>query len=268
MKKTILTVLCLLFLGKLMGCTAVDHATTEADLRVVLAQFEAQVIPHTTESGLAYFNAVISGDDADYEKSAQTDIALKRIYSDTAAFAKLKAFRESGNIDDPELKRQLEVLYLRYLGNQVDPQMLEELVNQQTIIEQKFNTFRVTVPDRVLSDNQVDSILRNSTNSEELRQTWLASKTIGREVAPDIIALVKLRNRIGRSLGFANYYEMELILDEQNPAEIISLFAELDSLTDGTFAALKGQIDSVLALRYNLTKDQLQPWHYQNQGCR
>jgi peptidyl-dipeptidase A len=42
------------------------------------------------------------------------------------------------------------------------------------------------------------------------------------------------------------------------------LFDQLDSLTAGAYAELKGEIDSALALRYGIAKDQLRPWHYQN----
>ncbi|NMC43467.1 MAG: M2 family metallopeptidase, partial [candidate division Zixibacteria bacterium] len=135
---------------------------------------------------------------------------------------------------------------------------------RQTEIEQKFNTYRVTIDSRTLSDNQVDSILRHSHNSAELEAVWKGSKQIGAAVANDIIALAKVRNQAAKSLGFANYYEMELKLGEQEPADIAALFDQLDSLTRDAFVILKGEIDSALAVRYGLSKDQLRPWHYQN----
>ena len=249
----------------LVACNSGSNAGVgEQDFRSFLKDYEAKVIPLSKESALSSFNASISGNDADYEKSAQAQIVLERIHSDTAAFARLKAFREAGLVTDPLLKRQLDILYRSYLGNQVDPKTLEELVRRSTAIEQKFNVYRAAVGDRVLSDNQVDSILRYSTNSAELEATWKASKLIGPEVAAQVIELTKLRNQVAKSLGFANYYEMQLQLSEQDPAELAALFDELDSLTRGTCTVLKGQIDSALAIRFGVPKDQLRPWHYQN----
>ncbi len=237
---------------------------TQQDFVSFLQEYESKAIPLSKESALAGFNASISGKDADYEKSAQASIASEKIYADTAAFARLKAFRDAGQVTDPLLKRQLDILYLSYLGNQIDTKTLEELVRRQTAISQKFYTGRVIVGGKTLSDNQVDSILKNSRNSAELEETWKASKQIGREIAAELIQLVKLRNQAARSVGFADYYEMQMKLGEQDPTEIEALFDQLDSLTRGAYDSLKSEIDSALAIRYNIPKGQLKPWHYQN----
>ena len=264
MKAAVFTVAIAIVLGLSLSALETTAGVTEQDFRAFLTDYESVVIPLSKESALSSFEASLSGKDADYQKSAQLQIALEKIYSDTSAFAKIKAFRESGQITDPLLKRQLDILYLSYLGNQVDPKTLEELVGRQTAIEQKFNTYRVQVGDRALSDNQIDSMLRYSTNSAELEETWKASKRIGREVSAQTIELVKLRNQMARSLGFSDYYEMQMTLGEQDPAEIAALFDQLDSLTRGAFVVLKGQIDSALAVRYKIAQNELRPWHYQN----
>jgi peptidyl-dipeptidase A len=255
-----LLIVCTLW-GSIHGGTT---GVTETDFGAFLKDYEAQVIPLSTASSLAYFDAVISGKDADYEKSAQIDVVLDKIHSDPAAFASLKAFRDANQITDPLLKRELEILYVTYLGCQIDTVILRELIERSSAIEQKFNVYRVTVDGKTLSDNDVDSILKNSTNSTELEEVWKASKLIGREVAAEVIEVVKLRNRAARLLGFSNYYEMQLKLGEQEPAEIASLFEHLDTLSRGPFAVLKDRIDSSLAVRYNVPKGQLKPWHYQD----
>jgi peptidyl-dipeptidase A len=264
MKTVKFTVAVGLVLSLVAGALATAAGTTEQDFRTFLKDYETKVYPLSKESALFSFIASISGKDADFEKSAQAQVALENIHADTATFAQIKAFRESGQITDPVLKRQLDILYLSYLGNQVDPKTLEDLVRRQTAIEQTFYTYRTTVGERTLNDNQVDSILRYSINSAELEAVWNSSKRIGREVAADVIALVKLRNQVAKSLGFGNYYDMQLELGEQDPAELAALFDELDSLTRGAFVVLKDQIDSSLAARCQVTKSQLRPWHYQN----
>jgi peptidyl-dipeptidase A len=153
---------------------------------------------------------------------------------------------------------------LTYLGYQLDTALLAQITALETAIEQKFNTFRTKVGDRDLPDNDVDSILRTSTDSRELEAVWMASKEVGKIVEPDLKELARLRNQAARSVGFANYYEMQLTLSEIEPDELVALFTELDSLTRGTFIELKSETDSLLAARLNITKAQLRPWHYQN----
>jgi peptidyl-dipeptidase A len=264
MKKAGIIILMAMLGGILFGNMAFGEGNGEEDLRAFIKDYEQKIIPLSKENNLWSFKASISGKDEDYEKSAQLSIEMEKIYSDTVAFAKLKAIREAGKVTDPLLYRQMEQLYLSYLGSQIDMKTLEELIRRSTEISQKFYTYRTKVGERVLSDNQVDSILKYSTNSAELEETWKSSKQIGAQLASEIIELVKLRNQGARSLGFANYYEMQLKLSEEEPSEIAALFDQLDSLTRDKYKPFKDQIDSALAVRYNIKRSELQPWHYQN----
>lgn len=264
MKIVALTVVIGFLLGFMACSPNTDAGAAKQDFPSFLKDYEAKVMPMSIAGNLASFTATVSGKEEDYEKSIQAQVALEKFHSDTAAFARVKAFRESGQVTDPLLRRQLEIIYLSYLGGQIDAKTLEELVRRQTAIEQKFNTYRVQVGERTLSDNQVDSTLRYSTNSADLEATWKASKQIGRVVAAELVELAKLRNQAARSLGFSNFYEMQMKLGEQDPAEVASLFDQLDSLTRDAYTVLKGEIDSALAIRDGVAKDQLRPWHYQN----
>ena len=110
----------------------------------------------------------------------------------------------------------------------------------------------------------MELILKNSTDNADLKAAWEGSKLIGPVVSSDIIKLVKHRNTIARKIGFSNYHEMSLKLSGQDPSEVTKIFDELDSLTRGNFAKLKGDIDSFYAKRYKIPASEIGPWHYQN----
>ncbi|MEW5700675.1 MAG: M2 family metallopeptidase [Candidatus Zixiibacteriota bacterium] len=243
---------------------AMGTGVTQDDFKTFLAEYEAKAIPLSRASSLAYFIASTSGADSAYERYNALELEYRRLHSDTAAFARIKAFRDGGQVTDSLLRRQLELLYLGYMGNQIAGTLLEQITALETSIEQKFNTYRADVGGRKLSDNTVDSILRASTDSRELEAVWTASKAIGGVVEADLRQLARLRNQAARSVGFADFYEMQLKLTEIEPEELERLFVELDSLTRGAFIELKAQIDSVLSVRLGIPRDQLRPWHYQN----
>lgn len=228
-----------------------------------ITSYENKVKELSKQSGIAYWNAAISGKDEDYAKSSEVEIKLSKIYADTTDFATLKKLK-AGNITDTLLKRQIEVIYNDYAPNQVDVKKLEEVINLGIAIEQKFSTFRADVNGKKLSDNEIENILGSSKKSDEVKTAWLGHKNIGNLVSQDIIKLVKLRNEIAKSLGFNNYHEMSLKLSEQDPEQIETLFDELDSLTRGSFVQIKSQIDDFLAKKFNIKKEELMPWHYQN----
>jgi len=248
----------------LNGCGISDKEKMNTEFRQFVTDYESRITPLTIESNLAYFNATISGKDEDYQKSADLEIKRSRLYTSKEDFDKVKKYKESALITDDLQKRQLELLYNLYLEKQVDQSRLEEIIKMQSAIENKFSTFRAEVNGKKLTDNQVEEILKNSSDSKELQTAWIGHKKIGNLVHQDILKLVKMRNESARELGFKNFHEMSLKLNEQDPEEIETLFDELDNLTQNTFAQIKNDIDEYLSKKLNISKDQLMPWHYQN----
>jgi len=230
-----------------------------------LVEYENKVVELSKQASLAYFDASISGKPEDYQKASELQLELSKIFSNKEDFEKLKKFRESEEINNEQvLKRQLELIYNAYAGNQFDEKLQEEIINLSTKVEEKFSTFRTNVNDEKLTDNQIDEVLETSTDSEELKQHWLASKQIGSIVAEDVKQLVHMRNKAANELGYKNYHQMSLELSEQNADNIEKLFDELDNLTRESFAKLKDEIDEYLSNRYGITKEELMPWHYQD----
>jgi len=234
------------------------------EMQDFITAYEAKVKPLIKDMNLAYFDAAVTGKEEAYQKSAKLELEVSKIFANKQDFAKLKELKESGKVTDPLLKRQLYVLYNSYLSQQIDEKKMEEMINLSTQIEQKYSIFRAEVNGKKLTDNDVEEILSTSTKDQEVKDAWLSVKKIGPVVATDIIKIVKMRNEVAKSLGFSNYHEMSLKLGDQDPAEISKIFDELDNLTRDAFAGLKNDIDDFLAKRFNISKDKLMPWHYQN----
>ncbi len=264
MKRTFNLLLSLIAVLLITGGCGNKNEKMEKELKIFIANWEARVVPLQKEAYSAYWNASISGKDEDYATSEHLQVQLNNIFTNKDEFALLKKIKESGAISDSILKRQLDVLYSQYLGNQVDTALLAKKIKMEVEIEKKYSNFRADVNGKQLSDNDVEDVLKTSKNSDELKAAWEGHKKIGQIVAADIIKLVKVRNEIATKLGFKNYHAMSLELSEQNPDDISKLFDELDNLTRDAFAGLKDEIDTYLSKRLGIKKDQLMPWHYQN----
>ncbi len=263
MKRKVIIILPILLLAIITGCN-VKKDNMEKEFRDFIVKFETTVAPLQIDANTAYWNASISGKDEDYAIAQKHQIALNNFFTNKEDFLFLTKVKESGNLQDTLLQRQLEVLYNAYLSNQVDSSLLERRTKMEIEIEKKYSNFRALVNGKTLSDNEIEELLKTSTDSKELQTAWEAHKMIGSLVAKDVIELVKLRNTIARELGFDNYHTMSLQLSEQDPQEISALFDELDKLTSSSFADLKTEIDTFLSARLNIPADQLMPWHYQN----
>lgn len=262
--KPVKTLSALLVITLLISSCANKTEKMEKELRSFIARYDSVVQPLQKAAYLASWDASISGKPEDFKKSEDLSIELTKVYANKDDFAVLKKIKESGAVKDEMLSRQLTVLYNAYLGAQVDTAKLNAVIKLQSQIEQKYGNFRANVNGKQLTDNEVENILKTSVNNKELQQAWEGHKAIGPVVADDVKKLVKMRNEIAKELGFNNYHEMSLKLSEQDPEEISKLFDELDNLTRESFAGLKDEIDTYLAARLKIKKEELMPWDYQN----
>ena len=227
----------------------------------LIRQYELNVRPLYTAAGKAWWDANTKGRDEDFAAKEAIENRINEVLSDSAQFAELKRIR-LGNFEDPLLVRQIDLLYLTYLEKQVDLDLLKRISSKETSIEQTFNTFRATIGADSYTDSQVREILRESKDSQERQQYWEASKRVGAKVEADLRELLQYRNKAARDLGFKNFHDMMLELNEQNQAEVLKLFDELDDLTREPFAKMKREVDELLAKQYGIEIAELRPWHY------
>jgi len=259
----LLMILAASFAAGQMASAGQSGGDNDARAKRFIQTYESTIRPMEIEVNRRWWDANVSGKDADYQKKQEAETQLELRLADPAAFAELKAIR-GGRLSDPLLARQIQVLYLQYLGRQVDPELLKQIVARSNAAEQAFNVYRPKVDGKELADSDVRRVLRRSKDSRQRRAVWEASKEVGGKVEADLKQLVKLRNQAARKLHFADYHAMQLALGEQDQKQVLKLFDALDALTRGPFHAAKARIDAVLAARYGIAVDQLRPWHYED----
>ena len=229
--------------------------------RDFIQEYQATVRPLNTAVGHAFWLANTTGKDEDFAAKEALENRLNEMLSSQEAFARLKSIKE-GSPKDPHLARQIDLLYLTYLGKQVDLDILKRISSKENTIEKTFNAFRANVQGESYTDSQVRQKLQDSKDSSERQQVWEACKEVGKKVADDLRELVKLRNQAARLLGFDDYHAMQLVLNEQSQSQVLALFDDLDALTREPFSRVKKEIDQKLAEEYGLSLEELQPWHY------
>ncbi len=236
-------------------------AETERASRFVKAH-EARLRPLEVAAALAWWNANVSGKDEDFKEKERTQNRIDEALADPAAFREIKGIKEAGGIDDPIVRREVDLLYLGYLEKQVDPELLKKITALSNKVEKAFNVYRARVDGREMTDSEVRRILKQSKDSDRRRVVWEASKGVGAVVEADLKELVKLRNQAAAKLGFKNFHALQLFLNEQDGDELIKLFDELDDLTREPFLAAKREIDARLAADCKVKGEELMPWHY------
>lgn len=231
--------------------------------RTFVAGHEAKIKPLEIQVSLSWWLANTTGKDEAFQRKQELETQLDLALADREKFQELKAIHDrQAEIADPILARQIEVLYLQYLAKQLEPELLEKIVQKANSVEQAFNVYRPTVAGHEYTDNEVRQVLLNSKDSKQRQALWEASKGVGGVVIKDLVELVKLRNEAARKLGFKDFHIMQLSLAEQSQEQVTALFDELDALTREPFKIAKDEIDGLLAKSYGVEVDELRPWHY------
>lgn len=243
----------------LFGC---GYNLKEKQLEKFITAHVKKIEPITTQANLTYWDASTTGKSEEYDKLNQLQLKIRQIHSNSEEYAFLNDIKDSGHVKEARLARQLDKLYCAYLGNQIEPELLEKLVDSDTKIQEKYNTFRGTIDGKKVTMSNIYTIMTTETDCRKRELAWRASKQVGDAIVDDLIQLVKLRNEAARKVGFDNYYTMSIVTGEQDVEELDRIFDELYELTNKPFARMKKELDLILAESYGIAPEDLMPWHY------
>jgi peptidyl-dipeptidase A len=239
-----------------------DPTQRQAMLSAFVTRLVGELEPLHLKLNESVWLASLTGDPAHEQESARLDAQLRTILSRRDAYAFLRGISEAGGVADPLLQRQLVLLLNGHRAHQIDPAMIERIVQLEKKLESRFNNFRAELDGERVGDNRIREILSQSNDEPGRRRAWEASKQIGIEVVSDLVQLVKLRNESAREVGFDNFYTMMLTLDELDETELFALLDDLDRGTRPVFERYKDSLDRRLAARFGTTPEALRPWHY------
>lgn len=210
------------------------------------------------------WNAENSGKTEDFNAFAAADLEFKQLHSDNQRYKQLTKLLTHKDQLTPLTTRSLTVAELEFKENQLPEELLEKLTTMETEIKQIFNAFRSTLDEKEYTNNDLLDMLKTETQSPKRKKIWEALKQVGNAVAPKLITLAKTRNDAAEKLGFKNFWDMRIQLQEHNPDELMSIFTQLETSTNEPFKQMKTKMDAELAQRFNIDTEEMRPWHYDN----
>ncbi|MBN2023394.1 MAG: M2 family metallopeptidase [Pirellulales bacterium] len=248
---------------------ATAPATSEKDeirqkATSLLAEYEKELARLDTAAALASWEASATGAQEAFDESAATALALRTFHSDPERYRRILALLKHKDDLDPTDARALEVARLDFEGNQLPPDLLKAMVELSTEITKTFNTHRSALGGKRVTDNDLLERMAGETDGGQRKAIWEAMKQVGGAVGPKLVELAKLRNEAARKLGYRNYWDMMVCLQEQDPARLLAIFAELEKVTDEPFRKMKRSLDAELAPRFGIEPADMMPWHYDN----
>ena len=189
------------------------------------------------------------------------DRAVNRHYSRPKPYQRLLRLLEYTGLDALTTRRLFR-LQLAYRSKQAPVEILDRITRAEAQVQETYSTFRAQFDGHSATDNELEDLLRASRDSERVKAAWEARKQIGPVVADALRQLARLRNEAARAIGFADFWQAQLLLDELEPDRLLHTLNAVDTSTRKPFAAMKADLDRHLAQRFNLAQLDLRPWHY------
>jgi peptidyl-dipeptidase A len=113
-----------------------------------------------------------------------------------------------------------------------------------------------------ITANEIDDLLRTSTNLTERLTVWKASKESGVALKPGLVELRDLRNRVAQEMGFSSYYGLQVAGFGMTAPEMKALCEQLVRDTRPLFEQLHCWARYKLAERYHQPAPRLIPAHW------
>ncbi len=234
------------------------------DIQEQVAATTARLRELEIQENLTAWDAAVKGTPENLGKAADARTARMNYLADPALYAQFRDWdRAQAAQDDALLARQLRILHNGFALGQNDPELIAQISGIIQKVEEVYYGFRAEISGgKKLSNNEIDKILEDSRDSEVRREVWEAHKQLGPLVATSVRELARLRNVAAQKMGYANFHQMSLMLNEIDPQWLYAMLDDLASATDAPFRRVKGNLDAELSRRFNVPVAALRPWHY------
>lgn len=199
---------------------------------------------------------------------ADLETELRVFLGDSTRFSEAKRAKSAMEHAPAELKRSYNVWMNLCKPCCVPPALLRQIADKEAEVRLLYANFRPTLDGQSLSEEDIRDRMKNEKDPKCRKQIWDLSKEIGSKLAPSILSLVNLRNESARSLGHANYFEMQLELQEVDSKWLLSFLEEIARDSDTAYTALMQQVNTTLSTRFKTPIEALGPWAWSDPFCQ
>ncbi|MBX9922787.1 MAG: M2 family metallopeptidase [Rhabdochlamydiaceae bacterium] len=236
------------------------YAKEPTSFESFLNAFVPEVSSKSKQLNQAYWILATTGsaDAADLVGTLSTELSM--LFNNPKTYKLLLKWEKQGSVTDPILKRQLQLLIYSFKEKAIPENLLKEIAQKEAALSYAHGNFRANLQGKTVSENDILEVLKKETNPSVRKEAWEASKEVGQFLAPQILELVKLRNKAAKSLGYENYFQMQLDLQEVNEKALFDLLDQVASRSDESYQNTLITIEEVQCKQFSVPGEELGPW--------
>ena len=267
MKKIILPLAILCILVQCSTSKPQQNVALQKEVDTYLTNYNKEYQKVLYASSLAAWDANINITDENDAKSVVAEKAYAEFVGKAEAITKTKSFLAQKNELIDLQVRQLEEIISNASSY---PGTIPDVVNALIEAGQKQSSdmygFEFSIDKNgkkeVLTTNQIDNILKKSTDLQERLAVWQASKEVGKPLKKGLENLALLRNKVGREMGYTSYFNASTQNYGMSSKEMLTLMDKLINDLKPLYIELHTFARYELAKKYNQPVPDLLPAHW------
>jgi len=247
---------------------AMSNGYSMSDFEVFLNGFiEKVAVKELQANKLMWIAETTSAQDA-FDLLTTANVELSLMFADKGIYEQLVKWKKENTIKDPILLRQLDDLIRKFKVNMIPKELIEKISAKETEIMRVYNTFKPKFNGKSMSEHEIIDVLKKEKNVEVRKEVWALSKEIGEKLSSLTRDVAKLRNEQAHMLGYRDFFQMSLELQEIDENWLFTTFNKLYEKSNAAYIQVIQNINSELSNKYKVKIEELGPWAFSEPFCQ
>ncbi len=195
---------------------------------------------------------IVEGDDTN---AKATNAANERLTSFAGSRENVETARrflaERKELTPLQVKQLERILYIAADSPEAVAEVVKQRIAAETKAVETLYGFDFKIDGKSVTTNQIDDILKTSTDLAARRKAWESSKEVGTVLKMPLLELRDLRNRTVRPLGYSSYFNYQVSEYGMSDEEMIALMERINRELRPLYRELHTYARYELAKRYN-----------------
>jgi len=206
---------------------------------------------------------IVEGDSTNAVRTREAREAYLAWIGATSNIERIRSLLASRAALSPVQARQLDrMLYLAAEGPATVPELVAERVAEETAQVERLYGYQFMLGGGPVTTNDIDGLLRTSTDVGERQRVWESSKEVGKVLRPGMVRLRDLRNGVVQALGYPDFFTYQVSDYGMSTDEMLALSDQLMSDLRPLYRELHTWARYELAKRYGAPVPDLIPAHW------
>lgn len=166
------------------------------------------------------------------------------------------------NLNDVTVRQLERLLLVASESPMTNPSLTAARIEAETAQASTLNSFEFKLAGKTVTANDIDNLLRSSTDLAERRAAWEASKESGKALQAGLTKLRDLRNGVAQEMGYPDYFSLQVARYGMTTDEMLRMNADFMRVLRPLYAQLHTWTKHKLAERFKQPVPKLIPAHW------